>query len=151
MRIARPLIFVLLLGVSGPVAAEPVFNNLDGPHDGGGWWNKDPEDMTAQPFQLGNHTTVNSVSLRLDPRGQPDDTLYLNLYNDDAGKPHGPFYDPATDTLIVHSTRGQTRYALYDLPLDGGRPRPIVVDGVDHPMHGTRSRNGLLAFDALFF
>jgi TolB protein len=80
-----------------------------------------------------------------------DDPTPTPLANDDDGKTHGPFYDPATDTLIVHSTRGQTRYALYDLPLDGGPPRPIVVDGVDHPMHGTRSRNGLLAFDALFF
>lgn len=121
MRIARPLILVMLFGVSALVAAEPVFDNLDGPHDGGGWWNKDPEDLTAQPFQLGNHTTVNSVSLRLDPRGQPDDTLYLNLYNDDAGKPGTLVGSLGTlDSLTV--ANGGAGIYHFDTPVSGLTP-----------------------------
>lgn len=69
------------------------------------------------------------------------------LENDDAGWTHGTFADPNGEVLIVHSTRIGGRYQLFELPLDGSPMQAIEIDGVPHPMHGTRSRNGVMTFD----
>ena len=71
------------------------------------------------------------------------------LSNDDSGRTHGPFADPHGEVLLVHSTRGDDHHSLYELPLDGQPMRKIEIDGVEHPMHGTRSHNGVLTFDVL--
>lgn len=69
------------------------------------------------------------------------------LANDDTGWTHGTFADPNGGALIVHSTRLGGQYRLFELPLDGKPMRAIEIDGVPHPMHGTRSRNGVMTFD----
>jgi|TARA_B110000116_G_scaffold256117_1_gene255040 Tol biopolymer transport system component len=76
------------------------------------------------------------------------------LDNDDHGRSHGPFADPNGEMLLMHSTRGQDKEAplghfLWELPLDGSAPRKLDIPGIAHPMHGTRSRNGVLAFDTI--
>lgn len=78
-----------------------------------------------------------------------DDPVPSPLANDDRGRTHGPFADPGGEVLLVHSTRGSEHHGIYELPLDGAPMRRIEIPGVDHPMHATRSRNGLLAFDVL--
>jgi dipeptidyl aminopeptidase/acylaminoacyl peptidase len=69
------------------------------------------------------------------------------LDNDDQGWTHGTFADPNGEVLIVHSTRIGGKYQLFEIPLDGAPMRPIEIDGVPHPMHGTRSHNGVITFD----
>jgi len=78
-----------------------------------------------------------------------DDLEPTPLANDDLGRTHGPFADPHGEVLLVHSTRDGDHHELYELPLDGHSMRKIEIDGVDHPMHGTRSRDGVLTFDVL--
>ena len=95
---------------------------------------------------------ISGLSVVLDLlRGRPvaHDSSLTPLANDDLGRTHGPFADPHGDVVIVHSTRGNDDHSLYEFPLDGGPMRKIEIDGVDHPMHGTRSRNGVLTFDVL--
>lgn len=78
-----------------------------------------------------------------------DDLSPTPLRNDDRGRTHGPFADPHGEMLLVHSTRNGTNHSLYELPLDGGPMRHIDIAGVEHPMHGTRSRSGIIAFDMI--
>ena len=88
---------------------------------------------------------ISGLSVVLDLlRGRPvaHDSSLTPLANDDLGRTHG-------DVVIVHSTRGNDDHSLYEFPLDGGPMRKIEIDGVDHPMHGTRSRKGVLTFDVL--
>jgi TolB protein len=70
------------------------------------------------------------------------------LANDDVGMSHGPFADPGGEVLLVHSTRGGA-WGLWELPLDGSPPRRLETPGIGHPTHGTRARDGTLAFDAV--
>lgn len=90
--------------------------------------------------------TVDGDRHRLARVGLDEETPVL-LDNDDKGWTHGPFVDPNGDALIVHSTRIDGQYRLFEVPLDGSPMRGIEIEGVDHPMHGTRSRNGILTFD----
>jgi Tol biopolymer transport system component len=73
------------------------------------------------------------------------------LANDDRGFTHGPYADPRGRSLIVHSTRdgrpGGSLWSLFELPLDGRRPRRLTPPGVDRASHGTRARNGVVTFD----
>jgi Tol biopolymer transport system component len=80
------------------------------------------------------------------------------LLNDDHGRSHGPFADPNGKMLLMHSTRGRDKetstggihhHSIWELPLDGSSPCKIDIPGVADPMHGTRSRNGVLAFDTI--
>jgi Tol biopolymer transport system component len=75
------------------------------------------------------------------------DAAPVLLANDDKGWTHGPFADPNGEVLIVHSNRVHATYRLFEVPLDGSAMRQIVIEGVDHPMHGTRSRDGVITFD----
>jgi TolB protein len=78
-----------------------------------------------------------------------DDEKFEPLANDDSGNSHGPFSDPAGDVLLMHSTRGADFYSIWELPLDGSAPRMIEVPGIAHPLHPTRSRSGIMAFDVV--
>ncbi|MFW2333379.1 TolB family protein [Ilumatobacter sp.] len=90
--------------------------------------------------------TIDGDRHRVARIGLDDDDLEL-LANDDRGWTHGPFADPNGQVLIAHSTRVDGRYRLFEIPLDGSPMCEITVDGVEHPMHGTRSRNGVITFD----
>ena len=74
------------------------------------------------------------------------------MINDDQGFSHGPFADPGGEVLLMHSTRGQNHYSIWELPLDGSPPRSLIPPGFEGPTHGnlghaTRSRDGTIAFD----
>ncbi len=77
----------------------------------------------------------------------------IPLHNDDRGFTHGPYADPDGRSLIVHSTRdsleedAKPTWRLYELPLDGSPPRPLSPPGFSRGAHGTRARNGVMAFD----
>jgi Tol biopolymer transport system component len=91
--------------------------------------------------------TVDGDRHRLARVGLDESTAVL-FDNDDQGWTHGPFVDPNGEVLIVHSTRIDGRYRLFEVPIDGSPMRALEIEGVAHPMHGTRSRNGVIAFDA---
>ena len=76
-------------------------------------------------------------------------TEFEPLPNDDRGRSHGPFADPNGEVLLIHSTRDQDDHSLWELPLDGSAPRKLEIPGIAHPMHGTRSRTGVVAFDII--
>jgi len=74
------------------------------------------------------------------------------LENDDQGFSHGPFADPGGEVLLMHSTRGQENYSIWELPLDGTPPKKLTPPGFDGPKpgnigHATRSRNQVITFD----
>jgi hypothetical protein len=91
--------------------------------------------------------TIDGDRHRVARVGLDDDAADL-LDNDDLGWTHGTFADPNGEVLIAHSTRIDGRYRLFEIPLDGSPMRQLTIEGVEHPMHGTRSRNGVIAFDA---
>lgn len=68
------------------------------------------------------------------------------LREDDQGITHGPFYDPATGSLLAHSTR-DGGWGIWEFRLDGTPPSKIEVEGFPTASHPTRSRNGWLCFD----
>jgi len=90
--------------------------------------------------------TIDGDRHRVARIGLDDDTAEL-LPNDDRGWTHGTFADPNGQVLIAHSTRVDGQYRLFEIPLDGSPMREIPIEGVAHPMHGTRSRNGVITFD----
>ena len=63
-------------------AAETIYNTLNHPF-AGAWFNERPGDLAAQPFVLGEHDTITSVTLGMRRRGRPGGTLYVDIYNDD--------------------------------------------------------------------
>ncbi len=73
--------------------------------------------------------------------------------NDDRGRTHGPFADPAGRSVIAHSTRGwrpgggRRTWQLYEFPLDGTPPMRVAPPGHHQSAHGTRARNGVITFD----
>lgn len=73
---------------------------------------------------------------------------------DDRGKSQAPFVDPSGDYLLFHSDRtGQSE--LWEMPLAGGEPRMLEPPRLTVPadrqvMHPTRSRDGIVTFDASF-
>ena len=138
MIIARPLIYLLLFGGIASAESISVYDNLDGPQDGGGWWNADAETMVAQPFLLGNHDTINSVALRLRRIGEPDGTMYLNLYDDDGGRPGSLLGSLGTvDPRTV--TQGRDGRAVFDTPVSGLTPEEVYHIVLSHD--GTRWRD----------
>jgi len=78
----------------------------------------------------------------------PDGTL--TLLPNDPGHTHGLFHARDRDVLIAHSTMGRRDMMnLWELPLDGSQPTPIVPPGIDGEAyaHGTLSDDGILTFD----
>ena len=71
------------------------------------------------------------------------------VLNDDRGNSHGPFVDPGGDALLMHSTREDGHYAIYELPLDGTTPRRMDPPGFPSALHASRSENGIVAFDVI--
>lgn len=88
----RPLIqqtvslFVILLATQITLGAT-VYNNLDGPGNAGGWWNEDSSTMIAQPFNIGPYDIVTSAEIKFRRIGNPDGTIYLDVYDDNGGVP----------------------------------------------------------------
>jgi len=72
------------------------------------------------------------------------------LESDDTGMTHGPFVQPGRDGwVLAHSTRGGT-WGLWEFPLEGsGAPVCVTPEGVAMAAHGTRAKNGTLAFDVV--
>lgn len=73
---------------------------------------------------------------------------------DDRGKTQGPFIDPLGPYLLLHTDR-TGRSELWEVPLEDGQPRMLVPPGLDLPadrqvMHPTRSRTGVITFDASY-
>jgi len=73
---------------------------------------------------------------------------------DDRGKSQGPFVDPSGKSLLFHTDR-TGRSELWEMPFDGSAPHMLVPPGLDLPedrelMHPTRSRNGVITFDASY-
>ncbi len=68
------------------------------------------------------------------------------LANDDSGNSHGPFFDDHRNVLLMHSNR-LGKWALFELPLDGGLPCSIQPTQFEESLHVTRSSTGVIAFD----
>ena len=144
MRITNLLVAALLFGISAVARAEMVYDNLSAPHDGGGFWNSDKDMMAAQPFYLGHHDAVNSVTLGLFGRGNPDGTMYLDLHNDNGGKPGSLVGRLGTLDPMSVATGRKDEY-LFDTPISGLTPESMYHlvlwhDGMwtDHPNRGDR-------------
>jgi Tol biopolymer transport system component len=106
------------------------------------WWSADGERIFF--FTFGHRHQIHYV---VAAGGAP-----VPLANDDRGFTHGPYADPGGRHLIVHSTREGRAFpnlwALFEIPLDGGRPRRLMPPGYERgATHGTRARNGVLTFD----
>jgi TolB protein len=105
------------------------------------WWSIDGQRIFF--FTFGMRHQVHSVSAL----GGPP----TPLANDDRGYSHGPYADPDGTHLLMHSTREARSipnvWALFELPLDGGRPRRLMPPGHERGAHGTRARNGVVTFD----
>jgi Tol biopolymer transport system component len=105
------------------------------------WWSVDGERIFF--FTFAHRHQIHYVS---PTGGRP-----VPLANDDRGFTHGPYADPRGRNLIVHSTRdgrpGRGAWSLFELPLDGRRPRRLTPPGIDRASHGTRARNGVVTFD----
>jgi len=71
--------------------------------------------------------------------------------SDDEGRSHGPFVSTDGKYLIIHSTRGEgENQKLWQFELPDGEPSRLLPPGMDpsrNIMHGTRSKNGVTAFD----
>jgi Tol biopolymer transport system component len=105
------------------------------------WWSVDGEKIFFFTFEHRHQVHyVDAVG------GRP-----VPLANDDSGFTHGPYADPRGRDLIVHSTRegrrGRGLWSLFELPLDGRKPRRLAPPGIDRAAHGTRARNGVVTFD----
>jgi len=70
------------------------------------------------------------------------------LAADDRGHSHGPFADPNGKFLLMHSTRGG-KWGIWEVPLDGGRPRRLSPPGLRRAGHATRAKNGVIAIDGV--
>ena len=68
------------------------------------------------------------------------------LANDPGDQSHGPFVDTDGRTLLVHAKR-QGPFNIWEVPLDGGPPRPRFPPGFPRALHPTRSRTGVITFD----
>jgi Tol biopolymer transport system component len=105
------------------------------------WWSADGERIFF--FTFGRRHQIHYVAAA---GGAP-----VPLANDDRGWTHGPYADLGGGQLIVHSTREgvpfRNLWSLFELPLDGGRPRRLMPPGHERGAHGTRARNGVLTFD----
>jgi hypothetical protein len=78
------------------------------------------------------------------------DGSWTPLANDDEGTSHGPFVDATGTTLLMHSTRGDGQWGLWEVPLSGATPQQLRPDGFDKTMtHGTRAANGTITFDSV--
>ena len=68
------------------------------------------------------------------------------LANDPGEQSHGPFVDADGRTLLVHARR-QGPFNIWEVPLDGGTPRPLFPPGFPRALHATRARTGVITFD----
>lgn len=110
------------------------------------WWSVDGKQIFFIVFGKERHRVhVMPIS-----GGRP-----VPLINDNKGDTHGPYADPSGRHLIVHSTRdsddsSDTVWRLYELPLDGTRPRRLAPPKHPRGAHGTRARNGVMTFDVAY-
>lgn len=64
------------------------------------------------------------------------------------GLNHGAYADLDGQSILVHARRPQDRrFKLWVIPLNGDPPHMESPDGWRQSRHGTRSRNGIFAFD----
>jgi len=71
----------------------------------------------------------------------------IPLANDDTGMSRGTFTDHDGKSLLIHSTRGGD-YGIWEMPLDGSEPKQLIPPGYKRALHPTRSKNGVVSFDA---
>ena len=69
------------------------------------------------------------------------------LANDNEGNSRGVFADSNGKALLMHSTRSGD-WGIWELPLDGSKPRQLIPPGYERALHASRSRNGVVGFDA---
>jgi len=72
------------------------------------------------------------------------------LANDDMGYSHGPFVEPNGKYILMHSTRGQKgiNWGIWELPVDGSKPRQVEIPGFRNVLHATLSKSGIMSFDS---
>ena len=75
----------------------------------------------------------------------------IPLPNDNFKLSHGPFADPNGEVVLVHAIKEGEFHGIWEIPLDGGLSRQLKPPGFDkvHHGHATRSKNGVITFDAL--
>ena len=72
---------------------------------------------------------------------------FTTFANDDKGNSRGPFADPGSDVLLMHSTRDGI-WKIWELPLDGvSEPRLLQPPGFPKATHPTRAKSGVITFD----
>jgi len=69
------------------------------------------------------------------------------MAKDDQGESRGAFADPNGKMVLMQSTRGGD-YGIWELPVDGSEPKQLIPPGYKRALHPTRSKNGVVGFDA---
>ncbi|MEE8337215.1 MAG: LpqB family beta-propeller domain-containing protein [Dehalococcoidia bacterium] len=133
--------------------------------DGGLWLAPTAEDAETEPTPLVTDVAASHPSWAPDgetiyfaapidgdsrlcvvPSDASDDGAWLPLDAETAGL-ENPCIDPDGARLLAHSS-GDDRPMLVEVPLDGGEPRPLHPPGFDVALHPSRSRDGVIVFDA---
>lgn len=57
-----------------------------------------------------------------------------------------PFIDQDGKTMLIHSDR-TGNWSIWEIPLEGGKPRELLPPKFSKASHPTRSRNGIITFD----
>ena len=86
MRRTNYVALCLPFFLSTATTAETIYDTLNHPVKGA-WFTERPGDLAAQPFVLGEHDTITSVTVGMGRRGTPGGTLYVDIYDDGAGAP----------------------------------------------------------------
>ena len=61
-----------------------------------------------------------------------------------------PFIDQDGKKMLIHSDRTGT-WSIWEIPLNGGKPRELPPPKFSKATHPTRSRNGIIIFDVVRF
>ena len=112
------------------------------------WFSADGREVWFFAWELGGDPRKRVLKVPVEG-GVPEPLAW-----DDRGTTQAPFVDPSGEFLLLHNDRSG-RAELWEIPLGEGEPRKLEPPLPHSPpeaaiMHPTRSRDGVMTFDASF-
>ena len=103
------------------VCAETIFNNFGERLEGAHPLNLS---VTAQPFLLGNHDTLNSVTLGIGGKGNPNGDIHVEIWDDSGSGMPGEFRGTmgAITPILDMSLNRESESIVFDSPVSGLEP-----------------------------
>ncbi len=130
---------VATLILSQKAAAETVFDNLDTISHGVTFIDGVTGFEIAQPFLIGNNTTITSVTINAQRFGNPAGEIEFDIWNADGGLPGSKLANVASLASLLQPT---TQELTFDVQIDGLQPNATyfaVVSYLDPNSNATTS------------